>query len=171
MEIFVLGALIGLIPAAIASSKGYSFVLWWFFGAMLFIVALPVALLIGPNRAAMEQSKLREGMKKCPFCAELIRLEAIVCKHCGRDLMPSETVSRPGLCRTVDNGGNPTAGVATLGDVSDTPETSDKTGLDQDKFARLLSGERLPPRFDEQGRPLEQVKEEQGSLAGFFWSE
>ena len=33
-------AVIGLIPALIAKHKGYSFVLWWFYGFMLFIVAI-----------------------------------------------------------------------------------------------------------------------------------
>lgn len=33
-------ALLGLIPASIAKKKGRSFGLWWFYGWMLFIVAL-----------------------------------------------------------------------------------------------------------------------------------
>lgn len=46
MEILIAAALLGLIPAAIASKKGRSFGLWWFFGAMLLIVALPMAILM-----------------------------------------------------------------------------------------------------------------------------
>jgi hypothetical protein len=30
--------------------------------------------------------------KKCPYCAEPIKLEAIKCKHCGSSLMPTEKV-------------------------------------------------------------------------------
>lgn len=35
-----ISALLGLIPAHIAQKKGRSFGLWWFYGWMLFIVAL-----------------------------------------------------------------------------------------------------------------------------------
>jgi cytochrome c-type biogenesis protein len=44
----VAGAVLGLIPAAVARQKGRNFIDWWFFGAALFPIALPTALLIKP---------------------------------------------------------------------------------------------------------------------------
>ena len=86
MEFLIVVALIGLIPAMIASSKGRSFVGWWIYGALLFIVALPHSLLIQENRGAVQARQAAAGMRKCPSCAEMIQSEARVCRYCGRDV-------------------------------------------------------------------------------------
>ncbi|CAM3938215.1 zinc ribbon domain-containing protein [Xenorhabdus thuongxuanensis] len=87
MYLIVIAALLGLIPAAIASSKGREFFVWWLYGALIFIVALPHSLVIRKDERSIEERKIREdGMVKCPFCAEVIKEEAIKCKHCGSDI-------------------------------------------------------------------------------------
>jgi cytochrome c-type biogenesis protein len=43
-------ALLGLIPAFIARNKGRSFLEWWLFGTGLFPIALPMALMLKPER-------------------------------------------------------------------------------------------------------------------------
>jgi hypothetical protein len=76
VEILIAAVLIGLIPAAIAQKKGYSFIGYWVFGALLFIVALPVTLLMKPNPAKFKQ---------CAACRSQIDRQASVCPNCGTE--------------------------------------------------------------------------------------
>jgi hypothetical protein len=41
-----LAVLLGLVPAVIAAGKGRNFFVWWLFGAVLVVVALPASLLV-----------------------------------------------------------------------------------------------------------------------------
>jgi rRNA maturation endonuclease Nob1 len=53
------------------------------YGHLLFIVAFPHALLLRET----ENSLINRGiLKNCPYCAEVVKKEAKVCKHCGNQL-------------------------------------------------------------------------------------
>jgi hypothetical protein len=96
MNYLILAALIGLIPAAIAHAKGQNFFGWWFFGAIFFILALPLAILTKTDHEALARRALvNDGLRKCPHCAELIRCEAIVCRFCGQQVEPVEPPPLP----------------------------------------------------------------------------
>lgn len=95
MELLVICAILGCIPASIAKGKGRNFFEWWIYGALLFIVALIHSLCIGKDYKAIEQSQLNDGLVKCPYCAEAIKPEAVKCKHCGSDVSPVALSSLP----------------------------------------------------------------------------
>jgi len=76
LGIILINAGLAIIPAAIASNKGYKPFWFWFFGFIVsFLIALIWVLLMKPG-----------WHKRCPHCAENVKPEAKVCPHCGRDI-------------------------------------------------------------------------------------
>ena len=66
--------LLSVIPAYIAQTKGKSFGAWYVYGLFLLPITFVHSLI------------LKRDDRKCPHCAELVKLEATVCKHCGNAL-------------------------------------------------------------------------------------
>jgi hypothetical protein len=83
-------ALLGLIPAYIAATRGRSFPAWWLYGSLLFVVALVHSLLLPKPPEMVAEEATRAGLAKCPNCAEWIKSEARVCKHCRLPVAGSE---------------------------------------------------------------------------------
>lgn len=62
----VVAAGLGFIPASIAKNKGYSFGLWWFYGWMLFIVAIIHVSLIPDKNAQQTPINAAAHIPYCP---------------------------------------------------------------------------------------------------------
>lgn len=85
----------GTITAVVAARKGRSPVIWFFFGVTIFIIALPAALLM---KSTVQAASPAKGEKKCPACAEVIKAEARICKHCKTELATA-TNGKPSSAR------------------------------------------------------------------------
>lgn len=81
MEGFLLALVIGFIPAMIAKKKGRSFLGWYIYGVLLFIIALPHSLIM-------------KSKYLCPYCKSNIDPEATVCPKCARDIIVNSNLEK-----------------------------------------------------------------------------
>ena len=90
MLYIVLWVVLSILVALYAYARGHSLLnmFGFFLLGLVFspLIALVGAALIPPSDKVMIEKGLAQ---KCPHCAELVKPEATVCSHCGRDIPAS----------------------------------------------------------------------------------
>ncbi len=83
----IIGIILGYITGYIAKSQGRSFVSWFIAGFLCFMVAFLYLLLSKPS----DETLLSSGnYRKCPQCAEMVKVDAKICRYCGSELPEGE---------------------------------------------------------------------------------
>jgi hypothetical protein len=87
MEYAIVWLLFGIVCGVIAETRGLGPVKWFVIGLLIGPFGVVLVLVLPPNEKKLEEAALEGGkFARCPYCAELIRHDAIICKHCGREV-------------------------------------------------------------------------------------
>lgn len=85
IAIVIFWLICGGVAAMITSDRGGSGVAGFLVGALLGPLGIVAAFFMGDSQE-VERGQIKAGVsKKCPRCAELVKSDANVCKHCGHE--------------------------------------------------------------------------------------
>lgn len=86
--ILLANAVMAIPVAYVAEERGRSSVGFFFLSFFLsFFVGILVLLALPSNRSLVPEKGAGMDRVTCPFCAELVKKEASVCRFCGRDIV------------------------------------------------------------------------------------
>ena len=81
----VLWIVCGVIAAVIVSDKGGNGVIGFLVGVLFGPLGIVAAFFLGDEKAKEAQMVAAGESRKCPRCAELVKSDALVCRHCGHE--------------------------------------------------------------------------------------
>lgn len=96
MEIAIFWFVMAVAVTLVASSKGYSRFLWFFYGLLIWPIALVHILTLPKSAERIEEEKIKEGRIKCPSCSEWILGTAKSCPHCSSKLSSEKIAAARG---------------------------------------------------------------------------
>lgn len=106
MIILIPWIIFSILAGVIADNKGRSGVGFFFLSLLLSpIVGLIWALACQKNTEVLEKKDIQSGsMRKCPFCAEMVKAEAKICRYCQRELPEKEKPTISSITAGRNNG-------------------------------------------------------------------